>query len=329
MQVDVHGIDAQVAGPDAANDGVEICAVAINITARCMHGVRNRPHVAFKQAARVGVGNHHASDVRAKAGFQRFEINTAFGCCWDILDIISGERCRSGVCTMRTFWAQDNRSGITARGQCGTDSQYPAKLAMRARFGRHRHRFHAGKRHEPMRKLVNNRKRALHSFHRLQRMHIRETSHPRDFFVQPRVVLHCAATQREETKVDGVILAAEAGVMAHCFWFGQTGQADIAVPFEITEARRDFGRFGEIDTGSAAIANLENQRFFKHQGFIAGIGRRLGFSSRTHFGLPATLVDRVHAKISCKAAANVSTSSAVVTSVTATTSPFSKPSAPG
>src|SRR3546814_5808429 len=50
VQVDVHRIDAEVAGAHAANDRVEVRAVAIDIAAHGMDRVRDRLHVALEQA---------------------------------------------------------------------------------------------------------------------------------------------------------------------------------------------------------------------------------------------------------------------------------------
>ena len=86
MQIDVHRINAQVAGADLADDGVEIRAVAIDIAARRMHRVRNRLHVAFEQPASVGIGDHHARHVGPKPRLQARQIDAAFGRCGNILD---------------------------------------------------------------------------------------------------------------------------------------------------------------------------------------------------------------------------------------------------
>ena len=66
-------------------------------------------------------------------------------------------------------------------------------------------------------------------------MNIGKARHPSNFFIEPRIVLHRAATQRKEAEVDAVILAAKAGIMAYRFGFGKTGQADIAVALKPTE----------------------------------------------------------------------------------------------
>ena len=48
VQVDVHGVDAQIARPHLAGDGVEVGTVAIEIAARGMDCVRHLLHARFK-----------------------------------------------------------------------------------------------------------------------------------------------------------------------------------------------------------------------------------------------------------------------------------------
>ena len=69
-------------------------------------------------------------------------------------------------------------------------------------------------------------KRALHRVGRLQRVDVGEAGHPRDLLVEPRIVLHRARAEREQAEVDRVILAAEAGIVAHRLGLGEAGQAD-------------------------------------------------------------------------------------------------------
>src|SRR3546814_20951716 len=84
----VHRIDAEVAGAHAADDRVEVRAVAIDIAARGMDRVRNRLHLALEQPAGVRVGDHHPRDVGAEARFQGFEIHPACLGCRNVLDQI-------------------------------------------------------------------------------------------------------------------------------------------------------------------------------------------------------------------------------------------------
>ena len=60
----------------------------------------------------------------------------------------------------------------------------------------------------------------------LHRMEIGQARQPRHLLVEPRVVLHGAGAQRIEPHVDGVVLLAEAGVVADHLGLGQARQAD-------------------------------------------------------------------------------------------------------
>ena len=230
---------------------------------------------------------------------------------------------------MRAFRDEDNAARVAACFECCFDSKDTAQFAVRARFRRHGDAMHAGKFYQPNRQLVYHRQCALHGFNGLQRVDIGKALHARHFFIQPRVMLHGAAAQREEAQVYGVILTAEAGVMPHRFGFRQAGKANVAIAGQIAKARRDLRRIGQINARCSGRADFENQRLFQHQGFVAGICRGARFASTAHFGFPTALIDRAHANTSCNAAANVSTSSMVAASVTATTRPLASASTSG
>jgi hypothetical protein len=67
VQVDVHGVDAEVAGAHPADDGVEVGAVAVEVGARRVGQPADLEDVALEQAAGVGVGDHDRRDVGRRA----------------------------------------------------------------------------------------------------------------------------------------------------------------------------------------------------------------------------------------------------------------------
>src|SRR3546814_3858644 len=82
--------------------------------------------------------------------------------------------------------------------------------------------------------------------------------------------------------------------------------------------------------GGPGRADLENERLFEHQRAVAGEGGAVvGAARDVHFGAPAGGVERGHASTSFSAAAKAAISSSVTVSVTATTSPFARPSLSG
>ena len=79
VQVDVHGVDAEVGGTDPADDGVEVGAVAVEESAGRMDGFGDLDDIALEQPAGVGVGQHDRGDVVAQLRLQRVEIDAAGG----------------------------------------------------------------------------------------------------------------------------------------------------------------------------------------------------------------------------------------------------------
>ena len=85
--------------------------------------------------------------------------------------------------------------------------------------------MHSCELNQPERQLVDNFQRPAHRLDRLQGMNIGKAGHPRDLFVEARVVLHCATTERKQPQINAVILPAQPRVVAYSFGFGQAGQS--------------------------------------------------------------------------------------------------------
>ena len=78
-------------------------------------------------------------------------------------------------------------------------------------------------------------------------------------------MLHGAGAQRIEPHVDGVVLLAEARVVADRLGLGEAGQADLALALQPAEAILDRRRRRQIDAGAARLPLLEDQRLFDLQ----------------------------------------------------------------
>src|SRR5690606_15364898 len=135
--------------------------------------------------------------------------------------------------------------------------------------------------------------------------------------------------------------ARQAGVVAHGLGFGQAGEADGGAARERAEAINpsvsrfaaatspsELGEDVEIDAGGPGRADLEGQRLLQRQRAVAGESGRHPRFRGARLGAPAAPVE-AHASTSSSAAAHISMSSGVTVSVTATTSPFSRPSPSG
>src|SRR6185503_20951754 len=91
------GVDAEVAGADAADDGVEIRPICIEVGAGLVGQARDLDDVALEQAAGVGVGHHDRGDVGAELGFQVGEVDAAVGGLGDLGDRVADEGGGGGI----------------------------------------------------------------------------------------------------------------------------------------------------------------------------------------------------------------------------------------
>ena len=269
----MHRIDAKIAGANLADDGVEIGPIAIDEPAGGMHCIRDGLEITLEQTAGIGICDHHGGYVGSEAGLQRRQINPARCCRRDVLDPVAGKGCGCGIGAMGAFGDQNHCARIAARLEGGADTQQPAQLAMRARLGRHRNAVHPGQCDQPLGQLIDDLQRPAHRMLRLEGVDIGKPGQPGNLLIKPRIVLHRARAKRERPQIDGIVLAAEASIMTHRFGLGQTGQSERRGAEELAQRRQRLmlGRF-DIDAAFSGAAQLENQRFFQHQGAIAAGG---------------------------------------------------------
>ena len=64
----MHAVDAEVARPHPADDGVEVGAVAIEEGADGMRGFGDFQDLSLEQATGVGIGHHDRGDIGAQLG---------------------------------------------------------------------------------------------------------------------------------------------------------------------------------------------------------------------------------------------------------------------
>ena len=273
MQVDVHAVDAEVTRAHAAHDGVEVGAVAIEVTARLVDHPGDLDDVGLEQAAGVGVGQHDAGDVGPETFTQRGDVDPAARVGGDILDPVAAHRRRRRVGPVGALRHQHHFACFPSGVQRGADAHEAADFAMRARRGRHGDRRHAGQGGEPMGEDVDQLERPLRRLHRLQGVYLGEAGQARDLLVQARIVLHGAGTERIHAHVDAVVVAADADVMAYHFGFRQARQAGGALAGQTAQpiARR-FVDFRQIDARGLGRALLENQRLLMVEAPMARVG---------------------------------------------------------
>ena len=62
MQIDVHDVEAHIAGTNLAQQRVEVSSVVIEQTACLVYEVGNLKNLYLEKAKSVGVGHHDAGD---------------------------------------------------------------------------------------------------------------------------------------------------------------------------------------------------------------------------------------------------------------------------
>ncbi|MNE45844.1 hypothetical protein D3C80_1401520 [compost metagenome] len=216
----------------------------------------------------------------------------------------------------------------------GADGHQAAQLAVRAGLGRQGHRRHARQGRQPMGQLVHQLQRALNRRLRLQRVDVREAGQTRHLLVQTRVVLHRARAQRIDGQIDGVVLLAQAHIVAHGLGLGQAGQTDRVLANQVAQVRAVGGGLGQIDAGLVPAVAFEDQSFVLQQAARARQGRVLVVVVRrgVRGGRAADVVHGAHASISPQAArtlaseaARILMSASSVVSVAATSRTSSRP----
>ena len=132
----MHGVDAEIARPDDAHDGVEVGAIAVKERAGSVNGGGDLDHLGLEQAAGVGVGQHDGGDVGAERGLHRLDIDGAIGAGRDGLDRVAEEGGGRRVGAVGAFGHQhDLAMPLPGRFLRGADGHHAAHFAVGAGLG--------------------------------------------------------------------------------------------------------------------------------------------------------------------------------------------------
>ena len=232
----MHRINAKIGRAHPSDNRVEVRPIAIEIPTGRMDQIGNLANVALKQPTGIRVGQHDTRNIVAKLGFERGKVHTAI---FGGRDRINRETARCGRCRVGPvgrFRHQNTTTFFTARIKGRPDRHHAAKFALCARCRRHGNRWHPGQNQQPVRTTVNQFKRALNRAFGLHRMQVGKTGHPRNLFIQARVMFHRARTQREEAGIDAKVFLRQAREMTHHLRLGQARKTDIAIAIKAAKA---------------------------------------------------------------------------------------------
>ncbi|MPM11535.1 hypothetical protein SDC9_57881 [bioreactor metagenome] len=193
MQVEVHHVEAHVAGTRGAHDGVHVRAVIVAEPTRVVDDSGGFKDVAVEYAERVGVCEHQARRFLPDGVFQRAEIHRAIRRGGDVDHRKARHRSRSGVGSMRGI-RHDNLPSrvISVRLMIRLDEKQTQQFSVRARRRLEGHFIHADEFIKQFRRFRQHFQAPLHGLHRLKRMNGGKAFQRRRLLVDGGVVFHGA-----------------------------------------------------------------------------------------------------------------------------------------
>ena len=227
VQIELNDIKAQVSRPCFAQKGIGVGAVTIKQTTFAVYNFRNFFDIAFKQAQRVGVGEHQGCDIFRHQRFQMFKINAPFrvGPQGDCLK--PAQRSGRRICAVSSIRNQNQMPLFAFFLKILFDHHDAGEFSVRAGRRLQGELSHA----------ENTAQQFLHVMHQLQiplsksirglGMQARESGHGRDIFVNFRIVLHRAGTERIKTQIQAEVSPRQIGVMPHQVDFGHFRQIQV------------------------------------------------------------------------------------------------------
>ena len=132
VDVEVHDVEAGLAGLEPAQDGVEVGAVHVGQRAGLVDRVEQLADPRLEQAERRGVGDHHRGRPRPEGGPERVDVDAAVGGRRDGDRLEAGHRRGRRVRAVRAVRDEHLVAlGVAARAVVGADHQDPGQLALR------------------------------------------------------------------------------------------------------------------------------------------------------------------------------------------------------
>ena len=107
VQVEVHRVEAHQSGRGDAEDGVEVGAVVVHLTASLVNDFTGCLDVGFKQTQRVGVGDHHRRRGFVSDRSEGVEVHATVGQAWNFDDFETSHGGAGGVGAVRRIGDDD------------------------------------------------------------------------------------------------------------------------------------------------------------------------------------------------------------------------------
>ena len=225
VQVEVHHVDAEIAGARDAGQRVHVGAVHIEKRALVVQNFCDFRDALFEDAERRGIGDHQRGDVCGDEVAQFIDVDLAVRFGLDVFDFVAGDDRGGGIRSVRRVGNQNFLARVAVFLVIGADQEEACQFAVRASSGLQRDRVHAGDFEEALFEELQNFQAALRKLLRLIGMLGGDAVEASDEFVDARVVFHGAGAQRIHAEVDGVVPGRETREVANDFDLADFGEA--------------------------------------------------------------------------------------------------------
>ena len=214
VQVQVRDVGTESTWASETDEGVEVRAVDIDLTARVVDLSAHVAHGRFEDAVCRRVGDHDRCELRRVGVDLAAQIVHI-----DVPGVVArnddhahpGHRCTRGVGSVCRRRDQADVALRTARGVVeGPDREQTSELALRPGIGLQRDRVVSGDVREPRLKLPDEGEVALRLLDRRERMDLRELRPADRFHLGRRVQLHRARAERNHRSVESDVLVGQA-----------------------------------------------------------------------------------------------------------------------
>ena len=226
VEVEMHDVEAHVAGTDHAQQRVHVGAVVVEQAAAFVNERRDLLDILLEQAERVGVGHHDARDIGAEQRLKGLDVHQTVRTGLHLNYLQAANRRRSGIGAVGAVGDDHLRAGKVAAVHVVAAHDHKAgELAVGAGAGVQREVLHAGDGGESLVHLVVDLERTLHRRLVLQGVEPLEGGHGGYLLIDLGVVLHRAAAQRVEAGVNSEVHLGEVGVVARHVDLADLGKA--------------------------------------------------------------------------------------------------------
>ena len=197
VQVQVHHVHAEVAGPRLAHQRVHVGAVHVEQRALGVQDVGDLVNLALEDANRRGVGEHQRGGLFVHLPRKGLEIDAALGVGLEILDRVAADGRGGRVGAVGRVGDENLLARIALRLVPCADEQDSRELAMRAGGRLQRDRVHAGDFDQAALQQIDHFENTLRQRFRPVRMRLGQSLDAGDELVHARVVLHGAGARAD------------------------------------------------------------------------------------------------------------------------------------